>query len=373
MLTPSIDSRVDGFCSKVGAVCAGNEFEQPVEAMPALPCGHKAFPVRDRQIDRRQRPCAQDRACDDDAGGGFLMDHQISADTEHRRLQGHAHDLGNGAEASGDIAGALIARKIFFVGLAPAFGQAPGHSHRDQHFGIAPAGGGEIVAAGRQARRLARRRARHVLGHDGEGDQDDRADQRGQADHDVKRKTDREVERQPRQIEERARSHAGEERADVVQIAQRLQAFVACTHHQRQAHHGLEHTLVEGLIERGADPHQDPSADQVENALGDVQPAGKNHQADQGRHAAARQHAVVNLEHEQRAGQIEQIDHAAHGADADEGVAAGAQRLSEFGTPGTGSGWHQSRSLHEGSKSRTLCGNAVSLGAAGKKPLLQSP
>ena len=169
------------------------------------------------------------------------MDHQIGADPEHRRLQGHAHDLGDRAEAAGDVAGALIARQIILVGLAPAPGQAPGHSHRDQHFGVAPAGGGEIVAARRQTHRLARRRARHVFGHDGEGDQDDRADQRGQADHDVEGETDRQIERQPRQIEERARPHAGEERADIVEIAQRLQALIASAHHQRQAHDGLEH------------------------------------------------------------------------------------------------------------------------------------
>ena len=64
--------------------------EQAVEAMPALPCGHETAPVRDRKIDRGQRPRAQDRAGDDDAGGGFLMDHEVGADAEHRRLQRHA-------------------------------------------------------------------------------------------------------------------------------------------------------------------------------------------------------------------------------------------------------------------------------------------
>ena len=58
-------------------------------------------------------------------------------------------------------------------------------------------------------------------------DQDDRADQRGQADHEMEGKADRQIERQPRQIEERARPHAGQERANIVEVAQRLQALVA--------------------------------------------------------------------------------------------------------------------------------------------------
>ena len=341
MLTASTDRRFDGLCSRVCGLLRRQRFEQPVEAVPALPRGDKTLPVRDREIDRRQRPRAQDRARDDDAGGGFLVDHEIGADREHRRLQHHAHHLGDGAETAGDVAGALVARQIFFVGLAPAFGQSAGHAHRDQHFGVAPAGGGQIVAARREAHGLARRLARHEFGDDGERDQDDGADQRGHADQGVEGEADRQIERQPRQVEERARPHAGEERADVVEIAQRLQALVAPAHHQRQPHHGIEHAGIEGFVERGADAHQHAAADQVENALGDVQSAGQDHQADQRRDAAARQHPVVDLQHEDRAGQIQQVDHATHDADADEGVAAGAQRITEFGTPDTGSGCHQ--------------------------------
>ena len=94
------------------------------------------------------------------------------------------------------------------------------------------------------------------------------------------------------------------------------------------------------FVERGADAPQDPSPEQVEPALGDVEEAGENDQADQGRHAAAWQHPVVDLQHENRAGQIQQIDHATHDADADKGAAAGTQRFTEFGSPDTGSGCH---------------------------------
>ena len=340
MLTASTDSRFDGRLQQGLRIRRRHLLQQLVEAMPALARGDEALPVRDGEIDRRQRPRAEDRARDDDAGGGFLVDHEIGADREHRRLQHHAQDLGDGAEAAGDVAGALIARQIGFVGLAPAPGQASGHAHRDQHFGVAPAGGGQIVAPRRQRHRLVGRRARQELGDQRQRHQDDGADQSGDADQPVERETDREIERQPRQIEERARPHAAEKRPDIVEIAQRLQALVAAADHQRQPHHGFEHAGVDGFVQRGSDAPENASADQVEAALGDVEAAGENHEADQGRHAAARQHAVVDLQHENRAGEVQQIDHATHDANADEGVAAGAQRLTEFGTPDAGSGCH---------------------------------
>ena len=151
---------------------------------------------------------------------------------------------------------------------------------------------------------------------------------------------DRQVEGQPRQVEERARPHAAEERAHIVEIAQRLQTLVAAADQKRQPDDGLEHAGVDGLIERGADPPEDPSPQQIEHALGDVQSAGEDDEADQRRHAAARQHPVIDLQHEDRAGQVQQVDHATHDADADERAAAGAQRFTEFGPPDAGSGCH---------------------------------
>ena len=227
MLTPSTDRRLDRILQQRRDGPRRHLFEQAVEPMPALPRGDKSFPMRDREIDRRQRPRAQDRARDDDAGGRLLVDHEIGADGEHRRLQHHPQHLGDRAETAGDVAGALVAGEIFLVGLAPALRQASGHPHRDQHFGIAPAGGGEIVAARRQSHRLARRLPRHVLGDQRQRHQDDCADQRGEADQDMEGKADREIKRQPRQVEERARPHGAEKGADIVEIAQRLQALVA--------------------------------------------------------------------------------------------------------------------------------------------------
>ena len=81
---------------------------------------------------------------------------------------------------------------------------------------------------------------------------------------------DRHIEGQPGQIEERPRPHAAEKRPDIVEIAQRLQALIAAADQERQADHRLEHTGIDGLVERGADTAEDAPAEQVETALGGV-------------------------------------------------------------------------------------------------------
>ena len=302
-----------------------DHLQQPVEAVPALPRRDEALPVRDRQIDRRQRPRAQDRAGNDDARGGLLVDHQIRADAEHRRLQHHAQHLGDGAEPAGDVAGAPVAVEIAIIGAGPAPGQPPGHAHRDDHLGVAPAAGGDVAALRRQPLRVPRRPPRQHLGEHGEPHQDQRADRGGGADQRMEGKADRQIERQPRQVEQRARPHAGQEGANIIEVAQRLQALALAALQQRQPHHGLKHPRAERLVERGADPHQDATAQQVEHALRDVQASGQHDQGNQRRHAPARQHAIIDFEHEERAGQIQDVDHEAHHADAKEGAAARPQ------------------------------------------------
>ena len=114
--------------------------------------------------------------------GRLLVDHQIGADGEHRRLQHHAQHLGDRAETAGDVAGALIAREIVRVGFAPAPGQPPGHAHRDQHFGVAPAIDAmaeRFVEVGRDAdENAAANEIEHAEEHEQHGGENGQADER---------------------------------------------------------------------------------------------------------------------------------------------------------------------------------------------------
>jgi hypothetical protein len=132
-------------------------------------------------------------------------------------------------------------------------------------------------------------------------------------------------------------AHSRQERAHAVEVAQRLKAVAAVPRPQRQTHDRLVHASAQRLVEPPADPHQDASADHVEQAERQEQEGGEDHEADQRRHAAARQHAVIDLQHEERAGELQDVTHAAHQGDRDEGSAAGPQRFREFGALLTGS------------------------------------
>ncbi len=71
---------------------------------------------------------------------------------------------------------------------------------------------------------------------------------------------------------------------------------------------------------------QNPPAQHFEHALEAEHDKSEQAETDQRRQAAARQHSVVDLQHEQRAGERQQIDQATGDADADEGVAIGGDR-----------------------------------------------
>ena len=50
---------------------------------------------------------------------------------------------------------------------------------------------------------------------------------------------------------------------------------------------------------------------QVDEALRHIKAAGEDRDADEGRHAAAGQHPIVDLKHEHRAGEHENVAHTA--------------------------------------------------------------
>ena len=101
---------------------------------------------------------------------------------------------------------------------------------------------------------------------------------------------------------------------------------------ERQAHEDVEDARAERLVERGPDARRARGREKRRARPGRHRaPTAITSETDQRRHAAARQHAVVDLQHEERAREIEQVDHAAHQADADEGVPAAGEGSTQLG------------------------------------------
>jgi hypothetical protein len=58
-----------------------------------------------------------------------------------------------------------------------------------------------------------------AIGEEGQGDEDAHADEGGDADQRMEQEADRQIERHPRQIEEGRGAGAGQEGADLVEVA----------------------------------------------------------------------------------------------------------------------------------------------------------
>ena len=143
----------------------------------------------------------------------------------------------------------------------------------------------------------------------------------------MKQKTDEDVERHPRQIEQRDRPGARQEAAHLVDVAQRQQSVTTAAGRQCNSPDHRVDARAQALAERAPDAHQHATAQQVEAALEGIQDRHHDAEADQRRDAAAGQHPIVDLQHVERAGKIENVDQSARDRDAHDAAAAGAQRL----------------------------------------------
>ena len=147
----------------------------------------------------------------------------------------------------------------------------------------------------------------------------------------MEQEADREIDRHPRQIEQGDRSESRQEAAHILEIAQRLHAVAPIAGDKREPHHRIIDPRAQRLVEALANADENPAANEIQHALRGVQPGGEREQHDEGRHAAARQHAVVDFQHEHRAGKHQHVAHAGECADRDERAATGGKRLREFG------------------------------------------
>ena len=137
------------------------------------------------------------------------------------------------------------------------------------------------------------------------------------------------IERHPGQVEERCGPAAGQKAADLIQIAKRLQPLAAIAGPERQPDDRIEDAATEELVEPCANAGQHACAHDVEHALERVEHRHKQNECDKRRHAAARQDAIIDLQHEQRARQHQDVDDAAEAGDGYECAAVGQQRAAK--------------------------------------------
>ena len=139
------------------------------------------------------------------------------------------------------------------------------------------------------------------------------------------------IDRHPGQIEQRSRPAPGQEAANLVKIPQWLLAVTIAARLERQAHDCIEHTKPEPLIEVTPDPNADPASDKIETALEEIKHHRQHQQRDERRNAATGQHPVIDLKHEERAGEHQEIAQAAEDGKAPEYPTARSQECRNLG------------------------------------------
>ncbi len=185
-----------------------------------------------------------------------------------------------------------------------------GEAHRLEDIGIAGVGVRQSGAGDRPLLHLVGRAARQELGEDREAGKDAGAGQRQQAEHRVQQVDENQEQRHPGEVEECRQGRARNEGAHSVDVATPLQRF---RRRIAKARH-LDGDLVSQWGELGIQPcagaDEDLRADDVEHSLEEVEPDRQNGEGHQGRHTAARQGPVVDLQHVEGAGQRQDVDDA---------------------------------------------------------------
>ncbi len=134
----------------------------------------------------------------------------------------------------------------------------------------------------------------------------------------MKHETDRHIERHPRQIEQRGEGEARRRTTRNVSRSRSGCRPSAPSLRVALRMHQAEHARTKRCVEREADAQQQPRAQSLRARPETRRATARTDQARPGRNAAARQHAVVDLQHEQRAGQHQHVDEAARDRGADE-------------------------------------------------------
>ena len=291
--------RKTGFARRAGR-------QKLADAQECRPRRDKVAPGPDDLLDRLQGASEQDAGGKHGADGGKSFDDQIGAKAEDDRLHRKPQETDDALQGGGAIAGDDLALDHADAITAPPLQQAVGHAHRAHHLGVAQAHFGEAVVARSRLVGLGDRPPDDPFVDERHHDKQDRASQRKCAERRVQDEYHRDIDRRPGKIEDRMDSHAGDELAEGVEIAQQLAARAG---HARRAVDNCRHDAGgDSLVEANAGARQDARAHHVKTRQGEKRHQQRNGQHHQRDLAGARDHPVIDLQHVQRAGQIKQVD-----------------------------------------------------------------
>jgi hypothetical protein len=194
------------------------------------------------------------------------------------------------------------AGKVAIALVDPALPQGVVEAHRGGGLGTVGRGDREVRAGCAEGLRGRRRSRRQKVGRDHQADHHQSSPGRDPAEHRVEQEHDREIEGQPGQVDDRDWTRSRQELPHLVEVADRLRPR-AFRHVQRDRHRAIKSARRQHRDEMLADPGQHPGAGRVEHREERVEDSDERDERDEGRDAAARQDPIVDLQHEQGAGE----------------------------------------------------------------------
>ena len=264
-------------------------------------------PLRHRLIDRRERAPQQDRGRDHHAEAHLAVDREPGAEPQHHRLEEEPERLRGDAEEAAPVRG----RERAVEQLVPEPARARDHRvlHTEAGHGLA-AGPHLLDEECGPVVRLAHlplepRRPRLVEQRDEE--QQDAGEHRQRAQHPVEHEEHAQEYRRPRRIEEGEGARAREEALDRLQIAHARRGPRPFGRRDRPRQDRPQHARIELGLQPCAGPRKHPAARVIENAHHQEEEGHDADEREQRRLRARGQHPVVDLEHEERPGQHQDV------------------------------------------------------------------
>ena len=276
--------------------------EKALQAAMRFQGATDAAPLADHLIHRPERAAGQDRRGDDHAARHLALNDQPGTQGQDGRLHQHAEGPGEGADHLARAAGALACGKRRVLQLPPTLTDLVLHAHGQNHLGIALAAFGKVAGqrlaghAGRhrplaQAVACPSQHRHHASARNGQP-----------AEPGMHQKQHGQIQRHPRQVEQARHGRTRQKAAQQVQIAQGLGPGGA-------GQPVAEQLRPKPCVQLQRQPRQQAGAQKVVESQKAVQHHHHGKQPHQRRHRARGQHAVIDLQHVDRAGQHQERDH----------------------------------------------------------------
>ncbi|RMN67900.1 hypothetical protein ALQ56_05780 [Pseudomonas syringae pv. papulans] len=304
----------------------GVGLEQLVEAPVSQACRTPLFPDGDQLIDGAEDPPHEDRTGDHHAGGHVSVYHQQCAQAQHQRLQTQTQGLADRTDHRASVTGPVLQGQKAPMHMEPTAPQHFEHAHRLDRLGLLQVSGRQLCGLLRVTAGFGQRFAGQPFVEAGQSDQQHRAHAGEHAKPGVEKEDHRQVDGEPRGVEEREQRRPGEKLADEGQVTQRLSGLTL-PGVQIALERGLIDAQIETLFQLAADADHHKAADHLQQADKRKEPDYHQRQHGQGGLVLRRQYAVIDLQHVNRWGEHQHVDQGGKTTDTNQRALVVSQRF----------------------------------------------